>query len=433
VRTDDEIRDLLSRVAKVLIPASRKAKLLEAISWPRAVEDQFFAAGAGALPSVEYVIERDAANTRIASLRALESTIAGDDALATWLRNTTRAFIDGNRLLLAVGTAEFHRLSSELYGSARTPFLGGGSMCNLDLAVHLEARLRVLGWDDASDPDEPLMRAHEFVENVRERLRERTPHLEIDVALDERCTAKVQAGRSRVRVRHDATFRALETESLWVHEVETHALTAQNGAAQPHATFLVAGGPRSTRTQEGLAIFAELYEHSLGIARMERLALRVKLVDMAESGASFLELYRHLLGLGSEPRDAYLDAQRICRGGRVEGGAPFTKDACYLAGLLDVYTFLAALTRGGLRDEVELVVAGRLSLDDIPALIELRQRGIVDRPRYLPHWLRRWDGLLPYFAFTSFVGDVALSHVEDRYQRVLELAARQTAPDKPRS
>jgi hypothetical protein len=57
---------------------------------------------------------------------------------------------------------------------------------------------------------------------------------------------------------------------------------------------------------------------------------------MAEEGADFLDLYRFFLGRGSDEENAFDNARRVCRGGLVEGGAPFTKDVCYLDGLLRV-------------------------------------------------------------------------------------------------
>ena len=154
---------------------------------------------------------------------------------------------------------------------------------------------------------------------------------------------------------------------------------------------------------------------------------------MAEQGASFLDLYRHLRERGAERREAYLDAQRICRGGLPEGGAPFTKDATYLAGLLEVYAFLSAVIRGGFRDEVELVVSGRIALDDIAVLAELREAGVLERPRYLPGWLIEWQTLLPYFAFTSFMDGIDLGPVERHFSALIRVAeaARPAAPDEP--
>ena len=117
-------------------------------------------------------------------------------------------------------------------------------------------------------------------------------------------SAKVICGMTRLRVREGATFTAAEADSLFFHEIETHALTAQNGAAQKRLAFLRGGGPRTTRTQEGLAVFAELYGHALSTGRLLRLVDRVRLVDMAEQGASFVDLYRHLVARGAGPHDA---------------------------------------------------------------------------------------------------------------------------------
>jgi hypothetical protein len=144
---------------------------------------------------------------------------------------------------------------------------------------------------------------------------------------------------------------------------------------------------------------------------------------MAEDGASFLDLYRYLTGAGVAPRDAYLDAQRICRGGLLEGGAPFTKDASYLSGLMDVYNFLRVALRSGERAVAEVLVSGRIALEDIEALTWLRAEGVLTPPRFVPRWLAHWDGLLAYFSFTSFLNEVDLAPVEKRHKALLERAA----------
>ncbi|XXT15396.1 flavohemoglobin expression-modulating QEGLA motif protein [Sorangium sp. So ce429] len=418
---DSAVLEQLERVGGRL--AEGKAiKLLDDIAWPREVEERFFASGEDRLPEVEYRVDRDGLGRRIAELRELLRSIDGDAPALGWLRDNVRAQIQAAALLDAAGTREFSARSRELYGGARTRFFGG-ALRNIDLAEHLTERLQVHGWDEASDPEEEPLDAAALRDQLAARVAARRPPLDIEIALDPRITAKVVAGMSRIRIRPEATFASWEAEGLWHHEVETHALTAHNGAAQPRFSFLRSGGPRTTRTQEGLAIFAELYSRSLSIGRLTRLAERVRLVDMAEQGASFLDLYRHLRERGAERRDAYFDAQRVCRGGLCEGGAPFTKDACYLAGLLEVYAFLAAVLRGGLRDEVELLVCGRIALDDIAVLAELRAAGALERPRYLPGWLRAWQTLLPYFAFTSFMDGIDLGPVERHFQELLRVAA----------
>jgi uncharacterized protein (TIGR02421 family) len=420
-------RELLARTTQALTEHKKSAILLEQIAWPRAVEERFFAAGAAELPEVETRVDRHASEARVAALDAVARSIEGDDSIAAWLRRVIESQIDTDRLLLCVGTPEFTERSRALYGGARTRFFSGEAT-NLDLADHLLDRLKVHGWDEATDPEEKPLTAEEFAESLRTRLEKQHLRLDLEVVLDPGCTAKVVAGMKKVRVRPDATFPRWEAEGLFHHEVETHALTAHNGAAQAEAPFLASGGPRTTRTQEGLAVFSELYNRVLTVHRLERLAVRVKLVDLAEQGASFLDLYRFLVERGSAPRDAYFDAQRICRGGKVEGGVPFTKDACYLAGLLHVYAFLNAFVRGGFRDETELLVCGRLDLEDIAALARLRALGVLSRPKHRPRWLRNWDTLLPYFAFSSFMKTLDLAPIEAHYQGIIELASEARSP-----
>lgn len=403
---------LLARVTQGLEPSTRKTVLLSAIGWPNEVEAAFFAHGATELPEVTYTVDREGARQRIDDLTALEQSIDASDDVGRWLRASVHSFIDGNRMLLAVGTRYFYMLSRELYGSARDEF-AGASARHLDLAEHVLARLETTR---EAEPDPLTLDAHAFAERLRERLVRRTPPLAIEVVVDDHLIARVQAGMSRVRIRSDARFAEEDIDNLWSHEIETHALTAHNGAAQAQAPFLRAGGPRSTRTQEGLATFAELYDHDLSIERMRQLAERVKMVDMAEQGADFIELYRFALAHGKSPREAFLDAQRICRGGLIGGGAPFTKDLVYLSGLMEIYTFLSVMVRGDERDKAEMAMAGRIALEDIPTLHALQREGVLQKPLYLPRWLSHWRGLLPYFALTSFLTEFNLDEVAKRFR-----------------
>lgn len=423
----DATRELLARVSKALGSLKSKGNLLDDIAWSRDVEEAFFAADAQELPAPTYDVDRDALRDESARLEALASSIDGDDPVPTYLRAAVRSAVDRNRLLLAIGTNAFGDVSREIYGGARSTFYGLPAK-NIDLADHLLARLAVHGWDEATDRAAKKVSAEDFATDLEKRIAAHRPKIDVDVIVDPRCTSKAIAGTTRVRIRPDATFEPWEAEGLYVHEVETHVFTAQNGAAQELAPFLKAGGPRTTPTQEGLAVFAELHHHALATSRLERLAVRVKLVAMAEDGADFLDLYRWLVDRGTSARDAYLDAARICRGGLVTGGAPFTKDACYLAGLVHVYAFLSVFVRAGFRDEVEMLVAGRIALDDVVALAALRNAGLLTRPKYRPTWLARWSTLLPYFAFASFLDGIELGPVEEHYRQLTAVAGGARGP-----
>ncbi|WP_394827736.1 tyrosine/phenylalanine carboxypeptidase domain-containing protein [Pendulispora albinea] len=423
----EKAKQMLATVAAVL-GARKSTNLLEDIAWNRKVEAEFFEGGGARIPEVSYAVDREALDRHNDELSRAEASLEGDGPIAVWLRAVVRSVIDKNRLLLAAGTMEFGKISREIYGGARSTFFGL-PVRNIDLAEHLLERLRIHGWDEAEERNETPMDAQTFADDLTRRIEKRRPPIKCEVILDEHCTAKAIAGMTKVRVRPGATFFKWEAEGLYCHEVETHAFTAHNGAIQEHAPFLRSGGPRTTPTQEGLAVFSELYNRTLATPRLERLALRVKLVEMAEDGATFLDLYRLLVERGSSPRDAFLDAARVCRGGVATGGSPFTKDACYLAGLLHVHAFLAAFVRGGFRDETELLFCGRIALEDVSALASLRSMGLLSRPVHRPRWLARWSTLLPYFAFNSFMDGIELASVEARYRELIERAER--AAPKP--
>lgn len=404
-----------------------KTRLLDALSWPLEVEERFFAGEARELPRVVYEVDRERANAHVRELESFAMTLDVADPIQRWLIDVARSYADANRMILSLGTRRFHEISVEVYGGPRSRFDRDTS--NLDLASHLERRLH---GEDLPAPPAPKTK--------RKRTRDGEEHLDakafakaiealaaadgmkIDVQVDERVSAKVVAGTERVRVRAGTTFRRTEVLGLFVHEVETHALTAQNGAAQKKLPFLKSGGPRTTRTQEGLAVFAEFHARALSADRMRRIIRRVRLVEMAEQGADFLELYRWLVEQGSAERDAFLDAQRICRGGLIEGGAPFTKDASYLAGFCEIYNFLQIVVRGGAREALHLLACGRIALDDLAVLHELRELGLLETPTLLPRWMKEWDALLPYFAFTSFLTEIDLGHVQERHRRLVDAA-----------
>ena len=90
---------------------------------------------------------------------------------------------------------------------------------------------------------------------------------------------------------------------------------------------------------------------------------------------------------------------------------------------MDVYNFLRVAVRAGARVVAEVLVSGRIALEDVEALTWLRAEGVLAPPRFVPSWLAHWDGLLAYFAFTSFLNEVDLAPVEERHKALLSRAA----------
>lgn len=414
---------LLSKgLEKLLDQADRAmrggAPLLDTITWPREVEERFFSRGADELPEPSYEVDRPALEEKLRALDAFERELPRDAAIGRFLARRLESLRLGAQMVLAIGTRAFGTLSVRAYGGARGSSLDDDTH-NLDFAEHLAARI---GVDQAHvEPERETLSASEFRASLLERIEARSVRPAVEVMVDERLSAKVIAGKKRVRIRADARFSAEEARALYLHEVETHVFTAQNGDLQP-IHVLDSGGPRSTRTQEGLAVFAEMYAKALTLPRLARLIERVRLVAKAEDGADFLELYRHLIGRGIDARAAFVDAARIFRGGIVAGGAPFTKDASYLGGFADVYNVLRIAIRSNQRTFAEVLVSGRLALDEMPDLLELREEGLLVAPRYVPSWLRSWDDLVVHFAFSSFLQEIDLRDIERRYPWLKRLA-----------
>ena len=129
---------------------------------------------------------------------------------------------------------------------------------------------------------------------------------------------------------------------------------------------------------------------------------------MAEEGADFCQLFQFFLTHGHDESAAYDCARRVCRGGLVEGGAPFTKDVCYLDGLLRVTNFLrVALVKGHL-DYVPLFFAGKIEVEDVPLFGRLMREGMASPPDYLPDWARDLSYLTAFMSFSAFLGECDL-------------------------
>jgi uncharacterized protein (TIGR02421 family) len=199
--------------------------------------------------------------------------------------------------------------------------------------------------------------------------------------------------------------------------------TTLNGRAQTALPFLASGAPRTTTTQEGLAIFTEFTAQVMDVERLRRLTDRILAIHMSERGADFIELYRFFLEHGHTETQAFDCARRVVRGGLVEGGAPFTKDVCYLDGLLKVSNFLRVAITKGHPEYVPLLFVGKLDLDDIPLIAHLAARGLVAPPRYLPRWARDLGFLTAYMSYSAFLNQTDLVAERRYYEGIIERAA----------
>jgi uncharacterized protein (TIGR02421 family) len=198
-----------------------------------------------------------------------------------------------------------------------------------------------------------------------------------------------------------------------------HVGTSLNGLLQEELPILAAGHAGTTRTQEGLAVFAEFISGSIDLDRLRRLSDRVIAIQMAIEGADFLDVYRFFLQRAGGESQSFENARRIFRGGVLEGGAPFTKDCVYLDGLLRVHSFLRSVVTTGRADCLRLLFCGKLDIEDMPALVALAEAGMCRPPRYLPPWATDLRFLIAYLAYSRFLNTIDATRIAAHYEQML--------------
>ncbi len=397
----DQIILLMKECSDVFQFASRRAKILSTLSWGRDVAAEFFKHQGTSLPNPVYEVDRKGLQEALEALAGLHAKLQGEHPVLQWLMRNKDSFSAGIRLILAIESETYFEISTQLYGNSGSS-LARGQTTYLDLARSISGRMSVCNLNDIAESN-VMISAKELAESLENRLKRRVPPLPVKVELTDEIVAKVVAGMSRVRVRSDSRFSHLELGALVNHEVESHCLTAQNGARQVNAPFLSAGGPRTTLTQEGIAVFHEIYGHTMSQSRFLTLCDRIEAVHMVEQGADFMELYRWFRVRSETDLDAFYAAQRVFRGSPLGGRYPFTKDVVYLAGLLEVYHFLQAATKVHDRMLIESLLCGRVALEDVGVMEWLRLNGVLSPPHFIPDWLKNWEALVSFFSFFGVV------------------------------
>lgn len=269
--------------------------------------------------------------------------------------------------------SKFLSSSLQLYGGAETSLV--------ELAEQILAFER-------PDADRPRRRGRQgnrwaTVEEVVRQAREEIDHYHCQmsefnatVELSDSIAAGIMVSRDKLLIASDLTLARRRVKPLLHHEVGTHLLTYFNGRCQPFRQ-LYAGLAGYEALQEGLAVLAEYLVGGLTLHRLRTLAARVMAVAALVEGTPFAETYHQLHQQhGLSRRRAFTTAVRAYRGGGL------TKDVIYLRGLRDLLDYVAE------GHDIEPLYVGKIGLQHVPYVQELRRREIIVAPRLLP---RFWD------------------------------------------
>ena len=160
------------------------------------------------------------------------------------------------------------------------------------------------------------------------------------VELDSVMAARVlvDSAKQVLRVNESARFRQTDAVKLVAHEIDVHAMRAQNGQRQQLLLFST-GLPGSLETEEGLALYAEECFGAAAPVNSWRQGLVVQAVSWAET-MGFRELFERLAEQGGVPL-AWGISLRVKRGLRYpDRPGVYGKDIVYFRGLRVVRRWL---------------------------------------------------------------------------------------------
>jgi uncharacterized protein (TIGR02421 family) len=376
-------KEYLRRLCDQIVRAQGPIRVLRAINWDPHVHERFFKAGAKELPKPEYPPLGFSPREKQRELRAIRKQIRGRNPVEELLRRRCDEFGVLAEMLAARGTRRFYELSRRIYGDPRDRF-PDHNVDNLAIARAWASRPRARDEEQVFSADEAAGKVAEIC----------NPLLggNVKVLVRSKLTANAASGATRITLRKGARFSERQARALAHHEGLWHVLTSLNGQRQPVLTVLGVGLPRFTESQEGGGIVAEFITGNITDERYIELGERTIAIDMAARGADFLEVYRYLLAR-FPPEKAALMSERVFRGGVLEGGAPFTKDAAYQRGYCRTLNFLRAALEQRDVDLVRAFLCGKMSVDDAELVRDLVEEGICVGPVYLPEWFIDIDRL----------------------------------------
>jgi len=328
-------------------------------------------------------------------------------------------------MLAAVGTPVFFEHSRRAYGEPTAP-LRYHPATSLDLAQRIREVIEQLAQIHVGVDPPAHYSSQEVAQEIERKVKRYFGEGAPKVTIVDKLSANALATADQIRIRHDARFTDRDAAQVLNHEAYIHVATSLNGRAQTELPILAAGHPGTTRTQEGLAVFAEIISGSMELDRLRRLADRVFAIQMAVEGADFLQVYRYFLERTGKPDQAFESTRRVFRGGVIEGGAPFTKDVVYLFGLLQVSNTIRAIFAAGRSDCLRLLFCGKLDVLDIPALCELAAMGLCRPPRYLPPSASDLRALLALLTYSTFINQFDMQPVLAVAEKMLKSADRRT-------
>lgn len=418
---------LIHHLSERLVKAQEDIHILDLIKWDASVKKDFFHQKAKCQPKVdrEYYQNRplpfdckEKQNEFRGILRDAQNKLGQYSPVTRLLKRQCEEYTLAVQMLGARGTTTFCELAMELYGSPNDAFYSGGPRLS-DLGTLLFDVLTSLDIQLQSDADIKRYSASEAQKILQKRLSNFfTQHPgKVTVTVSDDMVADASAGADNIKLSQQVKFSDHDLRYLEVHEGWVHVGTTLNGAMQP-CFFLSKGSPSSSVIQEGLAVITEIVTLSSYPARVRKITNRVIALDKVRKGANFLDIYHYFTDCGLTKEDSYNQTVRIFRGSIPEGG-PFTKDLSYAKGFLLIYNYIRFAISQHRIDSIPLLFTGKLVLDDLPLLAELKESGLLIPPLYQPPPFSDLAALSAWMSFSLFLNKFSLTEIQKNFRFLL--------------
>ena len=199
-------------------------------------------------------------------------------------------------------------------------------------------------------------------------------HCKVEITNKIVASAMVDNTKKTILINKSLKMNQMEMDALIHHELGVHMVTTTNANLQKLKIFKL-GLPGNTYTQEGLAILAEYMSGNMSLPRLKTLALRVIAVKMMIDHHDFSHTFKALTNdYGIDKDNAFRLTVRVYRGGG------FTKDFLYLRGIKDALKLYHSAP-------LDALYVGKTGFSYLKTINEMIERGMVDKPEYLPLYL----------------------------------------------
>jgi uncharacterized protein (TIGR02421 family) len=277
----------IRKVAHLLYDGARRVRILRSIDWPATVKQGFFAKDARELPKISY--PGFEAKPTVDIIREARRMIIPISPIDQWLERQANSIETGARMLAGIGTPVFFEHSRQVYGEPTAP-LRYLPVTSLELAQSVQEVIDQLARIDLGVAPPAHLSAEDVAQEIQAAVSLHFAEDAPKVTLVDTLSANALATADKIRIRRDARFTDRDAAQLLNHEAYIHVATSLNGRIQADLPILGAGHPSTTRTQEGLAVFAEIISGTMELDRLRRLADRVFAIQMAIEGTDFLEV-----------------------------------------------------------------------------------------------------------------------------------------------